>query len=94
MQLEAVVHVQWHLHDIDVVYLRADAVHSVGRWAGQDLILAGCAEASEQGVDGFIGSDTDEEALGLEGFLCVVVGITEVAEELLKFDLVTESRNV
>jgi len=63
--------------------LRGYAVHSVGWWAGEDLVAAGDAETADQGVDGFVGADAYEEVFGGEGFGSVCVGVAEVAEELL-----------
>jgi hypothetical protein len=68
--------------------LRGDAVHAVGGRAGEDLFAAGDAEGAEEGVDGFVGADADEEVFGGERFCRVGVGVAEVAEELLEVCLV------
>jgi hypothetical protein len=68
--------------------VRRDGVHPVGGRADQDAILAWHAEGAEEGVDGFIGADADEEVGRGEGLGGVGVGVAEVAEELLEVVLV------
>ena len=68
--------------DGDVVDGGGDGVHAVGWGAGQDLGGSGGTEAAEEGVDGFVGADADEEVRGSQGFGGVGVGVAEVAEVL------------
>jgi len=56
--------------------------------------VAWSAEGAEQGVDGFVGADADEEVGGVQVFGCVRVGVAEVAEELLEFVLVAGGLSV
>lgn len=86
--LEGVGCVQGHFDYLDVVGLGRDGVHAVGWRAGQDLVFAGGAEGTEEGVDGFITADADEKVVRGQGFLCVGFGVAQVAEELFKRHLV------
>jgi vacuolar-type H+-ATPase subunit E/Vma4 len=60
--------------------LGGDGVHAVGRRAGEDLVDARSAEATEEGVDGFIRSYADEEIGRGEVAGGVVVGVAEGTE--------------
>lgn len=86
------VGLQVDLDDLDVVDLGGDGVHSVGRRAGQDLVLAGDTEHAEEGVDTFVRADTEEHVLGLDGFSGLHRArrgdVAKVAELLLELNLV------
>jgi len=43
-----------HGDEGDVVYLGGDAVHAVGRWAGEYLVFSWDAKGADEGVDGFV----------------------------------------
>lgn len=92
LQLEPVGDVQRHLDDAHIIDVGADGVHAVRRGAGEDLVLAGNAETSQQSVDGLVRADADEEVLGSQLLLRVRVGVAKLAEQLLELYLVTEAR--
>lgn len=64
----------------DVVDLRGDRVHAVGRGADEDAVEPRAAEGAEEGVDGFVGADAEEEVGGGQGEGAVRVGVAEGAE--------------
>lgn len=66
---------QRHFDNGNVVDLRRDGVHAVCRGACQDAVLAGDAEAAQQGVDGLVAADTDEEVGRRERLFGVGVGV-------------------
>jgi len=68
--------------------LSRDGVHAVGGRADEDAVDAGHAEAPQQGVDGLIAADADEQVVRGEGLLGVGVGRPQVAEQLLEVGLV------
>lgn len=55
--------VQVHLDDLDIIHLRADAVHAVRGRADEDAIFAGDARDAEQEVDAFVRTDAEEEVV-------------------------------
>jgi hypothetical protein len=65
------------------------AVHAVGRRADENLFAAGNAEGTDEGINGFVRADADEEVVGGEGLGGVGVGIAEVAELLFELYLMT-----
>lgn len=77
-----------HLDDVDVVDLGGHGVHAVRRGARQDAVLAGDAEAAQQGVDGLVAADADEQVLGADGLGGVGVRVAQPAEQLLQLGLV------
>lgn len=50
--------------------------------------MAGLAEGAQEGVDGFIAANSDEDILGGDVFVCVSVRVAEIAEKLFKLMLV------
>ena len=76
------------LNEADVVDGGGDGVHAVRRGADENGVAAGDAEAAQQGVDGLVAADADEQVIRRDGARRVVVGVSEVAEELLELALV------
>lgn len=79
---------QGDLDDGDVVDLGRHGVHAVGGRAGEDAVAAGYAEAAQQGVDGLVAADSDEEVVGRERLGSVGVRVAQGAELLLQVGLV------
>jgi len=50
--------------------------------------VGGDAEGADEGVNGFVGADADEEVVGSEGFRGVDIYVAIVAEALLEVYLV------
>jgi hypothetical protein len=68
--------------------LGGHAIHAVCGRADEDLLATGDAEGANEGIDGFVRADADEEVVWGEGFGGVGVGVAEVAELLLELYLV------
>lgn len=79
---------QGDLDDGDVVDLGRHGVHAVGGRAGEDAVAAGHAEAAQQGVDGLVTADSDEEVIGRERLRSVGVRVAQGAKLLLQIGLV------
>ena len=78
--MEPIVHIQRHLDNLKIIDLRANAVHSVCGRASKNLVLSRYTEAAQQRINCLVGANADEEVLGAERLLSVVVGIAEIAE--------------
>jgi hypothetical protein len=67
------------------------AIHAICGRANEDLLASGDTEGADEGVNGFIGADADEEVGWGEGLGGVMVGIAEGAELLFEVFLVAVS---
>jgi hypothetical protein len=64
--------------------LSGDTVHAIGRRAYEYLFAGRYAEGADEGIDGFIGADANEEVIRCERFRGMDVDVAIVAEVLFE----------
>ncbi len=53
--------------------------------------MARATKATEQGINGLVGTNTDEEIFGFQGFGSVGMGVAKITEQLFQLHLVAEA---